>query len=211
MMQLFEGKPGPDQALEILRAGNDRFVNEAMTFPRLDRSRRLLAVSCDQRDYAFATIISCSDSRVPVEALFDAGIMDLFVVRVAGNVCGEDELGSVEYGVVHVNTPLVVVLGHTQCGAVTAVTRHVLGIGGAPEKNIRPIAARIEPAVRKVIHENPDAAQDEVISLAVEENVRRVVNQIAEESPMIRHFVRSGGTRVVGALYTLSTGRVDFL
>lgn len=115
-------------------------------------------------------MITCSDSRVPVELVFDAGVMDIFVVRVAGNVCDTDEVGSIEYGLAHVNTPVLVVLGHTQCGAVTAVTHAVQGKGHALELNIPPLVDNIEPAVKRamvtnILHEveaDPKRAKDAV-------------------------------------------------
>nr|WP_320009439.1 carbonic anhydrase [uncultured Desulfobulbus sp.] len=99
------------------------------TSPHTDAARLKLAGQEDQGDHAYATVITCSDSRVPVEILFDAGVMDIFVIRLVGNVLDVDEVGSVEYGLAHVHTPVFVVLGHTQCGAVTAVTNAVQGHG----------------------------------------------------------------------------------
>ncbi|MBE0665669.1 MAG: carbonic anhydrase, partial [Candidatus Aminicenantes bacterium] len=118
-------KTTPDKAIAILKEGNVRFVSGKATHPHTGAERLAQAGKESQADHAYATVISCSDSRVPVELLFDAGIMDIFVVRVAGNVMDVDEAGSIEYGLVHVNTPVLVVLGHTQCGAVTAVTQVV--------------------------------------------------------------------------------------
>jgi len=107
-------KPSPDKVIKLLQQGNERFVSGKSKFPNMDKDRLIQAGRENQADYAYATIIACSDSRVPVEAIFDAGIMDIFVIRVAGNVCDTDEVGSIEYGLAHVNTPLMVVLGHTQ-------------------------------------------------------------------------------------------------
>ena len=107
-------KPSPDEVIEMLKAGNQRFVSGQSINPHSDAKRIAQAAKENQGDHAYATIISCSDSRVPVETIFDAGIMDLFIIRVAGNVCDTDEIGSIEYGLAHVNTPVLVVLGHTQ-------------------------------------------------------------------------------------------------
>ncbi|MBW1744446.1 MAG: carbonic anhydrase, partial [Deltaproteobacteria bacterium] len=129
-------KPSPDATIAMLKAGNVRFVEGKSTHTHADAARLHQAGTENQGNHAYATVITCSDSRVPVEIIFDAGIMDIFVIRVAGNVCDVDERGSIEYGLAHVNTPVLVVLGHTQCGAVTAVTQAILGHGHPLEANI---------------------------------------------------------------------------
>src|SRR5690554_5571285 len=149
-------KPGSDAAIAMLKAGNKRFATGSAIQPHVDASRLALAGTESQADHAYATIIACSDSRVPVEILFDAGVMDLFVIRVAGNVLDVDEIGSVEYGLAHVNTPVFVVLGHTQCGAVTAVTNTVQGHGHPLERNIPPLVDNIIPAVERAMAKNPE-------------------------------------------------------
>ena len=126
-------KPSPEKAIALLKEGNKRFIDGKSIHPHMDAARLAQAGSEDQGDHGYATVITCSDSRVPVELIFDAGIMDIVVIRVAGNVCDVDERGSIEYGLAHVNTPVLVVLGHTQCGAVTAVTHSVQGKGHALE------------------------------------------------------------------------------
>ena len=114
-------KPSPNEILQMLKKGNERFYTGKATYPNTNAARLAQAGTENQGDHAYATVITCSDSRVPVELIFDAGVMDIFVIRVAGNVCDTDEVGSIEYGLAHVHTPILVVLGHTQCGAVTAV------------------------------------------------------------------------------------------
>ena len=148
-------KPSPDEAIALLKAGSERFFSGKATRPHSDAARLALSGKEDQGDHAYATVISCSDSRVPVEILFDAGVMDIFVIRVAGNVLDVDERGSVEYGLAHVNTPVFVVLGHTQCGAVTAVTNAVQGHGHPLERNIPPLVDNIIPAVKRAIADHP--------------------------------------------------------
>ena len=155
--------------------------------------------------------ITCSDSRVPVEAIFDAGVMDIFVIRVAGNVCDTDEVGSIEYGLAHVNTPVMVVLGHTQCGAVTAVTKALQGHGHALERNIPPLIDNIEPAVKRAMELYPHAKGDEVIPLAIEENVWTSIRDLFMESPATRDLVKAGKVKVIGAIYDVSNGRVNWL
>ena len=204
-------KPNPDEALQMLKDGNERFFNEKSEHPHLDKDRMIQASMEDQGDYAYATVISCSDSRVPVEAIFDAGIMDLFVIRVAGNVCDTDEVGSIEYGLSHVRTPVVVVLGHTQCGAVTAVTRAITGHGHAMERNIPPLVDNIGPAVQKAMEKYPQAKGDEIIPLAIEENVWTSIRDLFMKSASTRDLVKAGKAKVVGAIYDVSDGRVYWL
>jgi carbonic anhydrase len=204
-------KPSPDEAIAMLKAGNDRFVSGKATYPHLDAARLAQAGTEDQGDHAYATVITCSDSRVPVELLFDSGVMDLFVIRVAGNVLDVDEAGSVEYGLAHVNTPVFVVLGHTQCGAVTAVTNEVQGHGHPLERNIPPLVDNIVPAVKKAMADNPDVHGADVIPFAIEENVWQGMEDLFMESPVSRDMVNSGKAKIVGAIYDVSTGKVKWL
>lgn len=200
-----------DQALTKLKEGNERFVSGKSMHPHSDTARLIQAGSEDQGKHAFATIISCSDSRVPVERLFDAGIMDTFIVRVAGNVVDTDEAGSIEYGLAHVNTPLFVVLGHTQCGAVKAVTAAVKGHGHPLEINIPPLVDNIGPAVERAIAQNPKADEKEVVPFAIVENVWQSVTDLFMKSPKVREMAKSGKVKVVGAVYDVGNGKVDWL
>ena len=164
-------KPSPDEVITMLKEGNQRFVTGKSAHPHSDSARLIQAGKEDQGNHAYATVISCSDSRVPVERIFDAGIMDIFVIRVAGNVVDVDEAGSIEYGLAHVKTPVLVVLGHTQCGAVTAVTGAVQGHGHALEINIPPLVDNIQPAVERAIAAHPEAKDKAVVPYGIEENV----------------------------------------
>ena len=204
-------RPTPDQAINRLKLGNKRFVSGKSQHPNADAMRLALAGKEDQGNHAYATVITCSDSRVPVEMLFDAGVMDIFVVRVAGNVCDTDEIGSIEYGLAHVNTPVLVVLGHTQCGAVTAVTHAVQGKGHALERNIPPLVDNIEPAVKKTMALFPEAGTDRIISLAIEENIWTGIHDLFMGSPAVRNLVKNGKAKVVGAIYDVATGKVSWL
>jgi carbonic anhydrase len=204
-------KPSPDEAIAMLKAGNERFVSGKATHQHLDSARLAQAGTEDQGDFAYATVITCSDSRVPVELLFDAGIMDIFVIRVAGNVLDVDEAGSVEYGLAHVNTPVFVVLGHTQCGAVTAVTNEVLGHGHPLEVNIPPLVDNIVPAVKKAIADHPDVKGTDIIPFAIEENIWQGMEDLFMSSPISRDMVNSGKAKIVGAIYDVSTGKVTWL
>lgn len=206
-----KAKPGPDKAIEMLKAGNARFVDGIPNHPHINRARLVQAGKENQGDHAYATVITCSDSRVPVELLFDAGIMDIFVIRVAGNVCDTDEAGSIEYGLAHVNTPVLVVLGHTQCGAVTAVTHAVHGTGHALERNIPPLVDNIEPAVRFAMSKHSDVHGDDIIPYAIEENIWQGIEDLFMASPASRDIVNSGKAKVVGAIYDVGTGIVNWL
>lgn len=204
-------KPAAEAALELLKSGNQRFAAGAARHPNSDLARIHLAGRSNQADYAYATVLSCSDSRVPVEALFDAGVMDLFVIRVAGNVVDTDEAGSIEYGLAHVKTPLLVILGHTQCGAVTAVTHAVRGAGQSLERNIPPLVDNIEPAVRRVVSARPELKDEALIPAAIEENVWQGMRDLFMVSPAVRDLVAAGKVQAVGALYDIGTGRVTWL
>lgn len=204
-------KPSPDEAIALLKAGNERFVTGKSIQPHTSAERLALAGKEDQGDYAYATVIACSDSRVPTEILFDAGIMDIFSVRVAGNVLDVDEVGSVEYGLAHVKTPVFVVLGHTQCGAVTTVTATVQGEEIPLERNIVPLVDNIIPAVKKAIADNPDAHGADVVPHAIEENIWQGIEDLFMTSAYARDHVKAGKAKVVGAIYDVSNGKIKWL
>lgn len=204
-------KPSPDAAITMLKDGNVRFVAGTSNHPHSDSARLIQAGKENQGDHAYATVITCSDSRVPVERIFDAGIMDIFVIRVAGNVVDVDEAGSIEYGLAHVNTPVLVVLGHTQCGAVTAVTDAIQGHGHALERNIPPLVDNIAPAVKRAMAQNPGATGKEVIPYGIEENVWQGIEDLFMSSPATRALVKSRKVKVVGAIYDVSTGKINWL
>ncbi len=210
-MTMAASKPSPDETIQMLKAGNKRFVQGTSRHPNTTTKRLFQAGTENQGDHAYATVITCSDSRVPVERIFDAGIMDVFVIRVAGNVCDTDEIGSIEYGLAHVNTPVLVVLGHTQCGAVTAVTHAIHGTGHALERNIPPLVDNIEPAVRRAMSQNPQLQGDAIIPNAIIENVWQGVEDLFMESPSSRNLVKSGKAKVVGAVYDVGTGKINWL
>jgi carbonic anhydrase len=204
-------KPNPDAAIKMLKDGNQRFSSGNATYPHTNAARIKLAGKENQGNHAYATVITCSDSRVPVELLFDAGVMDIFVIRVAGNVCDTDEIGSIEYGLAHVRTPVLVVLGHTQCGAVTAVTHAIDGKGGPLERNIPPLVDNIIPAVKRAKFKHPEVTGDAIIPDAIEENVWQGIEDLFMKSPSVRNLVKEGKTKVVGAIYDVGTGKVKWL
>ena len=193
-----------DEALRLLKAGNARYVDGKLQHPHQDRARRALTAA--QGQHPLATVLTCSDSRAPAEIIFDQGIGDLFVIRVAGNVAATDEIGSIEYAVDHLATPLVVVLGHTQCGAVTAVVDDT-----KLPPNIANLVEPIKPAVDKAREANPEAAKDVLLKAAITDNVWQAVEDMLRQSPIIREKVRDGQAQVVGALYDIDSGQVQWL
>ena len=204
-------KPSPDATITMLKEGNARFVANKSIHPHADTQRLIQAGKENQGNHAYATVITCSDSRVPVERIFDAGVMDIFVIRVAGNVVDVDEAGSIEYGLAHVNTPVLVVLGHTQCGAVTAVTNAVQGHGHALERNIPPLVDNIIPAVKKAMADNPAVHGKDIIPYGIEQNVWTGIEELFMRSPSTRQIVHSGKAKVVGAIYDVGTGKIKWL
>jgi carbonic anhydrase len=194
----------PDAVLRILREGNARYAGHHAEHPHADAKR--LRETADEGQHPIATVIACSDSRCPVELLFDAGVGDLFVVRVAGNVCDTDETGSVEYGVGHLQTPLLVVLGHSRCGAVTAVVTHE-----ELEGSISKLVDNIGPAVEKVRKTRPDLQNDALVAAAVEANVWQAIEDLLLRSETARDRVRSGRLKIVGGVYHIEDGRVEWL
>lgn len=199
-----ESKVTPDEALKLLTEGNQRYVAGKSVHPDVSQERRSLTVKEGQ--HPFATILSCSDSRAPVEILFDQGIADLFVVRVAGNVADVDEVGTIEYGVDHLGTPLMVVLGHTQCGAVTAVTNKAELHGKIPQ-----LVDNIQPAVEKARAAAPGASGDVLVAAAIKENVWQSIEDLLKSSEATRERVKAGKLKVIGAMYDLDKGTVQWL
>jgi carbonic anhydrase len=192
------------EAIRILKEGNARYVEGQARHPHQGRERR--ALTSAQGQHPLAVILGCSDSRVPPAIIFDQGLGDLFVVRVAGNVAATDEIGSIEYAVDHLNTPLVVVLGHTQCGAVTAVLK-----GAKLPPNIATLVEPIKPAVAQAKADHPGAAPDVLLTAAITDNVWQAIADMLEQSPILREKVKAGQVKVVGALYDIDTGKVKWL
>ncbi len=204
-------KPSPDQVLQMLKDGNARYMAGKSTGEHREPARMQLAAQSDQGNYAYCTVLSCSDSRVPPELIFDAGIMDIFVVRVAGNVARGDEIGSIEYGLAHVHTPVLVVMGHSGCGAVNAVLDEVEGHGHQLERNIPPLVAPIVPAVKRAQAKHPALKGKELAPLAIEENVWQAIGSLFMNSPATRNLVKENKVKVVGAIYDVGSGKVSFL
>jgi carbonic anhydrase len=191
-----------EASLAILKEGNARYVSGRLQHPNLDGARRTNTVVEGQEP--FATILACSDSRDPVELIFDRGVGDLFVVRVAGNVAGISETATVEYGVGHLHTPLLVVMGHTKCGAVTAVVTGAELHGQLPK-----LAERIRPAAIRAAAESPKPA--EAVPGAIRENVWQSISDLVRTSETIRDAAAGGKLAIVGAIYHLDSGEVEWL
>ncbi len=193
----------PEQALERLVAGNARFRDAGVKSEARPWSAKLAL----EAQRPFAVVLGCSDSRTPVEILFDEGFGDLFVVRIAGNIVAPSVVGSIEFAVSQFGTRLVVVMGHTRCGAVGA-TVHALQTGLGPDsKNIRSITDRIAPNVQGLVRPgDPDA----IIPEAIRANVRASVDRIRHGSRLIEELVVAGRVAVVGAEYELESGAVHF-
>jgi carbonic anhydrase len=195
---------GAPEAFARLKAGHHRFLHGRCEHPHCNSGRRTAVYVGGQRPWA--AIIGCSDSRVPVEVIFDQGIGDLFVVRVAGNVCNGDQIASVEYAVEHLGVPLCVVLGHTRCGAVTAVVRGA-ALGGHLAKLVR----KINLAAADARQEDQSLSEDELVDAAARHNVRRGMAELTRESAPIAARVQSGALEIAGAIYDLATGQIDWL
>lgn len=193
-----------DEAMARLKDGNGRFVSGAAVYIQPSPTRRRSTALEGQKP--FATVLSCADSRVPVELLFDQGVGDVFVIRVAGNVANVDELGTIEYGAEHLGVPLLVVLGHTKCGAVTAVTK-----GEEVHGNIAKLVAPIVPAVAEAKARFPKLSGGELVEKAIVANVWQAVSDVFANSPVVKEMVKAGKVKVVGAMYDIDSGKVEFL
>ncbi len=192
-----------DEALSRLREGNHRFTtnvssNKAYTWSL----RKELA----EGQHPFAVVVGCSDSRVPVEIVFDQGLGDLFVIRVAGNIVAPSQIGSVEFAIEQFGTRLVVVMGHTQCGAIKAAVDDI----AEPSPNLQSIVSRVKPAVDQVLADGGDQSNDALVARAVEANVRASVRQLEQGSDIIHNFIQNKGLKIIGAEYSLDSGEVRF-
>jgi carbonic anhydrase len=204
-MATVEGYNGPsaDEALARLIAGNDRFLRGEPCAP-IPTRETLAELASGQQPYA--TILGCSDSRVPPEWIFDAGLGELFIVRVAGNILSPEIAGSLQYAGAYLQTPLFVVLGHEGCGAIGAAlaTKHM---GVEFRSRVRILLDSIIPAIPDL---DPSLTPEAQLSLAVESNVRWTVRQILD-SPEGRQRAAEGRVKIIGAIYEIATGRVRFL
>jgi carbonic anhydrase len=191
----------PDAALQALREGNQRFVSERTAHPAQNDARRDATATAQD---PFAVILSCADSRVPPEILFDRGIGELFVIRTAGNLADDIAVGSIEFGVAVAGAPLVVVLGHESCGAVAAAKGIVDNNDPRPPGSIGVITDQIIPAVNA-----SRGMAGDPLEAAIQANVERTVRQL-ERSPILSQKIAAGELKIVGGRYDLDQGRVTF-
>lgn len=196
------GKPAEtaEDALRQLKAGNARFVAGKAVRKRLTVERVKQTATAQKPE---AIVLGCADSRVPPEIIFDEGIGDLFVVRVAGNIAEPATLGSIEYAAEHLGVPLVVVLGHHGCGAIKAAAE----AGGAAEGNVGAILKEVQPALASA---RQAPAREGLVNDAAHANVKLVSRRLVEESPALKHLAETGKVKIVTAVYDLGSGRVEW-
>lgn len=195
-------------ALELLRAGNRRFASD-------DHQRETITSRVRRRELAagqepFAIILGCSDSRVPAEIIFDQGLGDLFVIRVAGNIVAPSQIGSIEFAAARFGTRLVVVLGHSQCGAVQATIEELRLRSDEQSRNLRSIVSRIRPAVEPLLATPYADDPEALMRQAVRSNIRISASHLRHGSEILEQLIETDGLLVIGAEYSLETGVVEF-
>jgi carbonic anhydrase len=196
------------KALARLKEGNTRFVANVRSHDALASSTRRMELAAGQAP--FAIILGCSDSRVPAELVFDQGLGDLFVIRVAGNIVASSQIGSVEFAAARFDTRLVVVLGHSQCGAILATLEELQQPTDHQSRNLRSIVDRIRPSVETLLATGLRDDPEALVRQAVRSNVRASVNHLRHGSEILEQLAQNHGLAVVGAEYSLETGVVDF-
>jgi carbonic anhydrase len=196
------------EALERLRQGNRRFVSGMRRNATLTNQTRRSELAAGQEP--FAIILGCSDSRVPAEIVFDQGLGDLFVIRVAGNIVASSQIGSVEFAAERFSTPLVVVLGHSRCGAVLATLEELMRPKENQSRNLRSIVDRVRPSVEALLSTELRHDADALVRQAVRANVRVSANHLRQGSEVLEQLIEKEQLVVVGAEYSLETGIVDF-
>lgn len=194
-----------DEALQKLMDGNKRYVEQQMSSNKLCDLKTRKSLAKGQKPYA--VILTCSDSRVPPEIIFDKGLGEIFVIRVAGNVPDPIVLGSIEYAAEHIGSPLVMVLGHERCGAVTAA----VDAKGKPEGNIGAIITAIAPAVKQAKKHYAGKDKAQLVENAVDINARLVAANLTKQSAVLDHLVKAGKLTIVTAKYDLDDGTVSLL
>lgn len=197
-----QSKITPDEAIQMLKDGNQRFVDNKPA----DRDLLEQVKQTANQQAPFATILSCMDSRTSVELTFDQGIGDVFSIRVAGNVSSGDVLGSIEYATKAVGTKVLLVLGHTKCGAVTGACNHV------EMDNLTALLQKIQPAIDNETEtkENRTGTNENFVHNVIINNVHHTIEEIRKNSPIVAEFEAKGLTKVIGGLYDVGTGEVTF-
>ena len=195
-------------ALARLREGNRRFVANVRDRGAVNHPERRLELTAGQAP--FAIILGCSDSRVPAELVFDQGLGDLFVIRVAGNIVAPSQVGSVEFAAERFGTRLVVVLGHSRCGAILATIEELGRPTEGQSRNLRSIVDRVRPSVEPLLATNLARDPDALVREAVRANIRASTNHLRHGSEVLEQLVQRDGLHIVGAEYSLETGAVEF-
>lgn len=201
--------PSPLEAMRRLVAGNERYKNGTRSVAALASQLQRVGLAAGQSP--FAIVLCCSDSRAPAEILFDQGLGDLFVIRVAGNIVAPSGIGSAEFAAATYGTRLVVVMGHSSCGAVTATLEVLRGESTVASDNIRDIVDRIRSSAQTVLEVGKDRSPELQLRDAVRANVRNAVDHLRHGSRILEDMVNSGQLVIVGAVYDITTGHVDFL
>ena len=196
------------EALERLRDGNRRFAADASSHAGTGFRTRRLETAPNQEP--FAVILGCSDSRVPAEIVFDQGLGDLFVIRVAGNIVAPSQIGSVEFAAARAGARLVVVLGHSRCGAILATLEELARPSTDQSRNLRSIVERIRPAIQPILLSQITPTDDALIRRAVRANVTASVSHLRYGSDVLERLIQTDGLVIVGAEYCLETGVVEF-
>jgi carbonic anhydrase len=194
------------EALARLREGNERFVAEVRENKAGESRRREVSVGQEP----FAIVLGCSDSRVPAEIVFDQGLGDLFVIRVAGNIVAPSQVGSVEFAAERFGVRLVVVLGHSNCGAILATIEQLSRPSDQRSRNMHTIVARIRPSVDALLRNDPGTDHAALVERAVRANIRVSTDHLRHGSQILEEAIEKNGLLVVGAEYSLETGKVDF-
>lgn len=196
------------QALQKLRDGNRRFVADDSDHTRLTHRKSRDEVAAAQAP--FAIVLGCSDSRVPTEIIFDQGLGDLFVIRVAGNIVAASQAGSIEFAAEHFGTRLVVVMGHSRCSAILTTLQELERPADSRSPNVAAIVDFIRPSVQGLLQSENRLGRDELVSQAIKENIRNSVSHLKLHSDILRRMIRDNSLMVVGAQYSLGTGVVSF-
>ncbi len=197
------------EGLDRLREGSARFAANLRESDAFVSHTRRLEVAAGQEP--FAIILGCSDSRVPAEIVFDQGLGDLFVIRVAGNIVAPSQVGSVEFAAARFGTPLVVVLGHSNCGAITATIEQLQVATGHQSRNLQAIVDRVRPSVEGLLATELRNDLDALVKQAVRANIRASVSHLRHGSELLERMIAEGSLVVVGAEYSLESGEVEFL
>lgn len=196
------------QALKRLQEGNRRFVTD-LNQPG-GKSGSVKQMELVEEHMPFAIVLGCSDARVPAEIVFNQGLGDLFVIRVAGNIVAPSQIGSIEFAATQFGTRLVVVMGHSQCGAILTTINQLKMSEESQSRNLRAIVDRVKPSIVDLINNNEDLDHETLVERAVRANVASSVEQLQHGSDILEELIRDQGLLIVGAEYSLATGAVEF-